>query len=96
MVVKRPVHISNDVCTSAIHTYHLVHTYFICNDLFLYIAIDTVFHTSGIIQNGRGKLLHVQSSNYTMKIYLITSHWSKIEFEKQKKISSVARLDVHG
>ena len=49
-------------------------TSFFLNDLFLYIAIDTVFHSSGIIKNGRRKLLskllsksHVQSSNYTMK-----------------------------
>ena len=27
------------------------------NDFFLYLAIDTVFHPSGIIQNGRRKLL---------------------------------------
>ena len=47
-----------------------VNTYFFLNDLFLYIAIDTVFHPSGIIQNGRRKLLsksHVQSSNYIME-----------------------------
>ena len=39
-------------------------------NLFLYLAIDTEFHPSGIIQNGRRKLLsksHVQSSNYTIK-----------------------------
>ena len=28
-------------------------TFFFLNDLFLYLAIDTVFHPSGIIQNGR-------------------------------------------
>ena len=27
-------------------------TFFFLNDLFLYLAIDTVFHPSGIIQNG--------------------------------------------
>ena len=27
-------------------------TFFFLNDLFLYLAIDTVFHTSGIIQHG--------------------------------------------
>jgi hypothetical protein len=42
------------------------------NDLFLYLAIGTVFHPSGIIQNGRIKLLsksHVQSSNYMLKLF---------------------------
>ena len=34
-----------------------VNTFFFLNDLFLYLAIDTVFHPSGIIQNGRRKLL---------------------------------------
>ena len=28
-------------------------TFFFLNDLFLYLASDTVFHPSGIIQNGR-------------------------------------------
>ena len=28
------------------------YTFFCLNDLFLYLAIDTVFHPSGIIQNG--------------------------------------------
>ena len=27
-------------------------TFFFLNDLFLYLAIDTVFHPSGIFQNG--------------------------------------------
>ena len=27
-------------------------SFFFLNDLFLYLAIDTVFHPSGIIQNG--------------------------------------------
>jgi hypothetical protein len=31
------------------------YTFIFLNDLFLYLAIDTVFHPSGIIQNGRGK-----------------------------------------
>ena len=32
-------------------------SFFFLNDLFLYLAIDTVFHPSGIIQNGRRKQL---------------------------------------
>ena len=47
-------------------------TFFFLNDLFLYLAIGTVFHPSGNIQNGRGKLLsksHVQSSNYMLKLF---------------------------
>ena len=50
-----------------------MNTYFFLNDLFIYIAIDTVFHPSGIIQNGRRKLLsksHGQSFNYIMNILL--------------------------
>jgi hypothetical protein len=30
----------------------MFNTFFFFNDLFLYLAIDTVFHPSGIIQNG--------------------------------------------
>ena len=52
-------------------------TFFFLNDfLFLYLAIDTVFHPSGIIQNGRRKLLsksHVQTSNYMMKLFVFFS-----------------------
>ena len=44
------------------------------NDLFLYLAIDTVFHPSGIIQNGRGKFLQ----NHMFKDVLIT--WWNICF----------------
>ena len=43
------------------------------NGLFLYVAIDNVFHPSGIIQNGRRKLLyksHGQSFNYIMKLFV--------------------------
>ena len=32
--------------------YNFQATFFFLNDLFLYLAIDTVFHPSGIIQNG--------------------------------------------
>ena len=45
--------------------------------IYFFIAIDTVFHPSGIIQNGRRKLLskllskpHGQSSNYIMKLFV--------------------------
>jgi hypothetical protein len=57
--------------------WYVQYTYFFLNDLFLYIAIDTVFHPSGIIQNDRRKLLsellskpHGQSSNYIMKLFV--------------------------
>ena len=32
--------------------YDIFNTFFFLNDLFLFLAIDTVFHPSGIIQNG--------------------------------------------
>ena len=44
-------------------------TFFFLNDLFLYLAIDTVFHPSGIIQNGRGKKF---LQNHMFKDVLIT------------------------
>ena len=44
-------------------------TFFFLNNLFLYLAIDTVFHPSGIIQNGRGKKF---LQNHMFKDVLIT------------------------
>ena len=41
-------------------------TLFFLNDLFIYLAIDTVFHPSGIIQNGRRKLLQ----NHMFKVLI--------------------------
>ena len=54
---------------SFIYQIQYIFTYFFLNDLFLYIAIDTVFHPSGIIQNGRRKLLSKSQScsNHMMK-----------------------------
>ena len=52
----------------ALHMYMVIFvaTFFFLNDLFLYLAIDTVFHPSGIIQNGRRKLLQ----NHMFKVLI--------------------------
>ena len=43
---------TNRNTTSALMRMRYGDTFFFLNDLFLYLAIDTVFHPSGIIQNG--------------------------------------------
>ena len=42
-------------------------TFFFLNDLFLYLAIDTVFHPSGIIQNG----MEISSKSHSILIYIL-------------------------
>ena len=57
-----------------------VNTFFFLNDLFLYLAIDTVFHPSGIIQNGRRKLL---SKLLTYLLCLLMQLVTKLFIRKQ-------------
>ena len=51
-------------------------TFFLLNDLFLYLAIDTVFHPSGIFQNGME--ISLKPNNIIIIIfYYSIFHWLK-------------------
>ena len=65
-------------------------TIFFLNNLFLHSAIDTVFHPSGIIQNGRRKQL---LQNHTFKILI--AWWNYlISFQKELEICDFLQTEL--
>ena len=58
-----------------------INTFFFLNDLFLYSAIDTVFHTSGIIQNGMEYLYYCYNP-FLMQLQNFVSYDQTINYSR--------------